>query len=51
MWLHAEGAGGAWELDGLIRHAVQKKHYSLGGHSDMYGIAEGANRPMILIGG
>ena len=43
--------GGAWDLDGLIAHALQQKHFSLGGHDDMYGIAGGENRPMILIGG
>ena len=46
-----EGGGGEWDLDGLIAHAVQQKNFSLGGHDDMYGIAEGENRPMILIGG
>jgi cyclic pyranopterin phosphate synthase len=31
--------------------ALSKKKFALGGHDDMYAIAEGDNRPMILIGG
>lgn len=39
------------ELRVLVRGAVQKKNWALGGHGDMYGIAASENRPMILIGG
>jgi len=39
------------DLLSVIKLAVQKKHKALGGNKDMYGIAEGNNRPMITIGG
>ena len=39
------------ELLVLVRGAVQKKNWALGGHGSMYGIAAAENRPMILIGG
>ena len=47
-----EGAS-ALELDRLIQHALQKKHYSLGGHSSPEHILQDSdsNRPMTLIGG
>ena len=31
--------------------ALHGKNWALGGHGDMYGIADADNRPMILIGG
>lgn len=38
-------------LTQMIQAAVLKKHFALGGHGDMHGIARSENRPMILIGG
>jgi cyclic pyranopterin phosphate synthase len=46
----AEGASDLM-LEGIIREAVSKKHYSHGGHADMYAISQGNNRSMIRIGG
>ncbi len=41
------------ELAAVLRSAVWSKSAALGGHGDMYGIADSSvhNRPMILIGG
>uniref|UniRef100_A0A7S1CNV5 GTP 3',8-cyclase n=1 Tax=Bicosoecida sp. CB-2014 TaxID=1486930 RepID=A0A7S1CNV5_9STRA len=44
------GASDAQLLD-IVGAAVGKKHFKLGGNADMYEIASGDNRPMILIGG
>mmetsp|Transcript_68980 Transcript_68980/g.129588 ORF Transcript_68980/g.129588 Transcript_68980/m.129588 type:complete len:430 (+) Transcript_68980:121-1410(+) len=38
-------------LAAAIQSAVKQKHFSLGGHRDMYAISEGQNRSMIRIGG
>ncbi|KAH9098035.1 hypothetical protein LEN26_016774 [Aphanomyces euteiches] len=35
----------------IIQAAVKRKKFALGGHKNMYAIARGQNRPMILIGG
>ncbi|KAF0694985.1 Aste57867_14173 [Aphanomyces stellatus] len=35
----------------IVQAAVKRKKFALGGHGNMYGIASGQNRPMILIGG
>mmetsp|Transcript_27915 Transcript_27915/g.36309 ORF Transcript_27915/g.36309 Transcript_27915/m.36309 type:complete len:457 (-) Transcript_27915:155-1525(-) len=39
------------DLAALISGAVSKKNFALGGHKDMFGIADADNRPMVLIGG
>ena len=39
------------QLHAVIHAAVQRKHFALGGHKDMYELASSKNRPMILIGG
>jgi cyclic pyranopterin phosphate synthase len=40
------------DLETLIHHALQQKHFSLGGHTTPQGIADANdNRPMTLIGG
>jgi len=39
------------ELLALVRAAVRRKHYSLGGKKDRHELARSDNRPMITIGG
>lgn len=39
------------EISVLVRAAVLGKRAALGGHGDMYGIANAKNRPMTTIGG
>ena len=39
------------EMLALVGGALHGKNWALGGHGDMYGIADADNRPMILIGG
>eukprot|EP00667_Euglena_gracilis_P010539 EG_transcript_10720 len=48
--LLTEGASDM-EVADHIRAAVHRKHFSHGGHADMYAIARGRNRSMIRIGG
>jgi len=42
---------GVSDLDEIIQNTVMKKHEKLGGHESPESIADGVNRPMILIGG
>lgn len=39
------------QLETIIENALGRKKAVLGGHNNMHNVAQGTNRPMILIGG
>jgi len=48
---HLRAGAADWQLAHLVSRMVDRKHFALGGHGDMHGIAASDNRPMVLIGG